>query len=65
MKTRIQSSVKFNSYQIIDRAVEEGVATGYRRAHKHTANPSEKLLKECIYLEVMTSLCGVLDFPGD
>lgn len=52
------------AYPIVARAVEEGVAYGYRRAHKYTDSPSEEGLCEAIVSAVMGELCGVLDFEG-
>ena len=58
----IQRRIDVNSYVIVDRAVEEGVAIGYMRAHKHVEHPDAETLKENIHREVMNSLCEVLRF---
>lgn len=57
---KIMPAVKV--YQVIQRAVEEGIAHGYRRAFKHTDSPSEDLVKESIEVEVMNALDEVLVF---
>ncbi len=57
--------IKWRSYQIISRAVEEGVASGYMRAHKHTDTPDEEHLKQEIENYVMMALCEVIDFDDD
>ena len=49
-------------YSIIDRAVEEGVAYGIRRAHKHHDNPSHNVLQQEIERGVMDALNEVIDF---
>ena len=49
-------------WEIVSRAVESGVAFGYRRAHKHTPKPSEDHVREQIELEVMNALSEVIDF---
>lgn len=49
-------------YKIIDRAVEEGVAYGYRRAHKHTDKPSEQAIREQIKQAVMNELSEVIEW---
>ena len=49
-------------YSIIDRAVEEGVAYGIRRAHKYHDNPSDDVLQEEIERGVMHALSEVIDF---
>jgi hypothetical protein len=50
------------AHSIISRAVEEGVAYGIRRAHKHDDNPSEAVLQENIEREVMNALNEVIDY---
>ena len=50
-------------YVIMSRAVEEGVATGWRRAHKHLDNPSPEAIQGALVDEVTNALCEVFDFP--
>jgi len=54
--------LRLKSYDIVERAVDEGIELGYRRAHKHTDRPSEDGLKEAIHLAIMNALDGVLIF---
>lgn len=53
--------MRFRAYDILDRAVEEGVAYGYMRAYKH-GTPNEHTLKEAVHSAVMSAICEVLDF---
>lgn len=53
-----------NEFAIMDRAVEEGIAAGYRRAHKHTDKPSEQVLKESIFNAVMSEICEFFFFES-
>lgn len=65
-KIGIGTPVRFNAYEIISRAVEEGVAYGYRRAHKHTDKPTEAQMTTEIENAVMNSLSEVLIYgPED
>lgn len=57
--------VKFKAYPIIERAVEEGIAYGYRRAHKHVDNPTESAIKDAIRQAVMGELCEILSFDTE
>jgi hypothetical protein len=60
--TRLQ----FRAYEIVSRAVEEGVKFGLMHAYKHTDSPSRDGLAECVEREVMLSLDEVIDFgEGD
>lgn len=45
--------------------MEEGVAYGYQRAHKHTSTPTPEAVKEAIESAVMNALCEVIDFDDD
>jgi len=56
--------VRLNNYVIVQRAIEEGIAYGYRRAFKHTETPSHEAIKDEIHKAVMSSLCEVLDFDA-
>jgi hypothetical protein len=65
-KTRIGTHVRINAYEIISRAVEEGVGYGYRRAYKHTDKPTEAHMTTEIENAVMNSLTEVLIYgPED
>jgi hypothetical protein len=63
-KIGIGTPVRFNAYEIISRAVEEGVAYGYRRAHKHTDKPTEAQMTTEIENAVMNSLSEVLVYDA-
>ncbi len=54
------AKLKIDVYQVISRAVEEGVGLGWRRAHKHTVRPTEESAIEAIVAAVMTSLDEVV-----
>lgn len=60
--TKRMVRVKLDTYPVVSRAVEEGVAFGIQRAHKHTDRPDETALKENVYREVMNALCEVIRF---
>lgn len=49
-----------NFYAIVSRAVEEGVSCGWRRAHKHTATPSEEAVCLAMEIAVMEALSEVV-----
>lgn len=49
-------------YDIVARAVDEGIGYGWRRAHKHTAKPDADAILAELAQAVMNELCEVLDF---
>jgi len=50
---------------ILRRAVEEGIAYGWRKAHKHTDKPSEDAIREAIEDAVMSEICEVFIIDED
>lgn len=59
---RVEAAVKIKAYDVIEAAVERGVRLGYRRAHKHTAAPSEEGILLATQNAVMEELAEVLEF---
>ena len=58
-----RGDVAVNVYTVIERAVDEGVAYGWRRAHKHAEDPDESLAVDTIVTAVMDALSEVLQWP--
>jgi hypothetical protein len=58
------SKVRFKAYNLVARAVEEGVAYGYNRAHKHSDEPSEEVIKQAMIDSILNSLCEIIDFDS-
>jgi hypothetical protein len=56
---------KINLYRLIERAVEDGVAYGWNRAHKHTDTPDPAYVKEQISQAVMNAVCEWLEYSGE
>jgi len=63
--TAKKAKLKMNAWQIVTRAVEEGVAYGYRRAHKHTDKPTEEHLVGEIQTAVMSAISDVVIWERD
>jgi hypothetical protein len=51
-------------YKIIERCVDEGVAYGWNRAHKHVDNPTPEQIKEQIAYYVMNEISEWFDFSN-
>ena len=57
------ASIELDSYGIIARAVEEGIAYGWNRAHKHTDNPDAITLKNELHNAVMNAISEIVIWP--
>ena len=53
-----------NEYAIIERAIEEGIRQGWRRAHKHTECPNEQVVFEALENSIMSNICEVFFFAS-
>ncbi len=53
-----------NNYAIVERAVEEGIAYGYRRAFKHTETPAHETIKAEIQNAVLVQLGEIFDLDS-
>ena len=50
---------------MLGRAVEEGFAYGWNRAHKHTDKPNQEVIETEVLRAIMNSICEVFDFDED
>jgi len=58
--------MRVNAYNVLSRAVEEGVTVGWTRAHKHTDKPTRQTVEDQIVNEVLNAISEVFDFDdGD
>jgi hypothetical protein len=55
----------FKSYAIIEKAVEDGVYKGYRRAYKNNDEPDEDDVQDYICIAVMDALDKVMKFKDE
>jgi hypothetical protein len=54
--------MRAKEYEVLSRAVEEGVAYGLMRAHKYTDKPSEQHLSNEVHQAVMGSISEWFEF---
>jgi predicted Zn-dependent protease with MMP-like domain len=57
--------MKVKTLVILEMAIEQGVARGYRRAHKHIENPNEGTICDNIEECVMTEIHEYFSFDED
>jgi hypothetical protein len=57
--------MRVNEWTVLTRAIEDGVAYGWERAHKHTDDPSPDFIKQTIEQAVENSISEVFTFDDD
>tara|TARA_R110000851_G_scaffold88913_1_gene194096 strand:+ start:456 stop:629 length:174 start_codon:yes stop_codon:yes gene_type:complete len=57
--------MRVKKYSLIEQIVEQGVAAGYRRAHKHTDSPDEETITYCVEQYIMQGFDEYFDFDED
>ena len=62
-REKIAAGVKAKVYDLMSKAVEDGVSYGLHRAYKYSDNPSKEDVEETIRLAVMSSICEWFEFP--
>ncbi len=61
-KRPVSGGMRVRAYEVLRRAIEEGLEYGWRRAHKHTDTPDESSLKDEVLQGIMNEVCEVFDF---
>ncbi len=61
-KQPVSGGMTVRAYPVLCRAVEEGVAYGWRRAHKHTDTPDEETIQDQIITAVLNEVCEWFEF---
>lgn len=58
-------TIHLDAYAILTRALEEGLAAGWRRAHKYTDTPDEATILDELSAAVRIALSEVLRWPDE
>jgi len=61
-KRPVSGGMRVRAYEVLHRAIEEGLEYGWRHAHKHTDKPDEASLKEEVLQGIVNEVCEVFDF---
>jgi hypothetical protein len=61
-KRPVSGGMKVRAYPVLCRAVEKGVAYGWRRAHKHIDKPDAEMTEEQIVSAVLNEVCQYFVF---
>jgi len=57
--------MKINTYKVLSEAVEHGITYGWRRAHKHSEDPSEQVIQGEIFSAIMLEISEYFSFEGN
>lgn len=57
--------MRANTRAILERCIEDGIAHGYRRAHKHVEKPSEGYTVDAISAAIWLEIDTYFDFEND
>jgi hypothetical protein len=60
-KQRVTGGMNVRVYEVLHRAIEEGIDYGWRRAHKHTDAPGEAAIKDEVLQGILNEVCEVFD----
>ena len=58
----VTGGMRVDAYAVLCRAVEEGVAYGWQRAHKHVEAPGRDAVLEQIERAVLDAVCAYFAF---
>jgi hypothetical protein len=64
-KRSVTGGMRVRAYDVLRRAIEEGVEYGWRRAHKHTDTPDEETIKDQIVTGILNEVCEIFDFDDE
>jgi hypothetical protein len=62
MKSAVTGGMTVRAYVVLQRAVEEGIAYGWHKAHKYAEKPGEEAIKDHILNGVISEICEYFDF---
>lgn len=61
-KRPVSGGMTVRAYDVLCRAVEEGAAYGWQRAHKYTDAPGKDVIVDQIVQGVLNAICECFDF---
>lgn len=61
----VRGGMKVRAYDVLRRAIEEGVEYGWRRAHKHTDSPDAETIKDQVVTGILNEVCEYFDFNDE
>lgn len=64
-KRIVAGGMRVRAYDVLRRAIEEGVEYGWRRAHKHTDAPDTETIKDQLVTGILNEVSEYFDFDDE
>lgn len=64
-KKSVEGVLRVRTYEILQRAVEEGFHRGWRQAHKHIDDPTDDHIEDQVISAIMGEICDVFKFDDE
>ncbi len=64
-KRSVSGGMRARAYDVLRRAIEEGIEYGWRRAHKHTDTPDADAIKDQIVTGILNEVSEYFDFDDE
>lgn len=64
-KHKVSGQMRVRVYEVLVRAIDEGVSTGMHRAHKHTDTPTREAIEDAVSNAVVDAICEVFSFDDE
>jgi hypothetical protein len=64
-KRPVAGGMTVRAYDVLRRAIDEGVEGGWRRAHKHTDSPDAETIKGQIVTAILNEVSDHFDFDDE
>ena len=61
----VVGGLRVRAYEVLRRAVEDGIDYGWMRAHKHTDAPTEHAIKDEILQGILNEVCEWFAFDEE
>ena len=61
-KPKFADGVGIDYYGKLQQAIEQGIADGWHRAHKHTDTPTADTIKDAVLNYIMLEVCDAFSF---
>lgn len=62
---KYKSTMRANEYKILCECVERGAQWGYRKAHKHTDNPSSETICSSVADAILLEISEYFEFDSE